>query len=66
MGTGPGPGNTRVKTYATGVFMAQKREDLDYDFSPFGREKLDREFIPELWDELSEGEITEVHLGYPL
>lgn len=62
MGTGPGPNGTRIATFATSVFMADKKEDLDCDFSPFDRNGVKRRLIPELWDSLTEGEITEFSL----
>ena len=63
-GIGPGPDYNRVKTFSTSVFIAEKKEDLNYDFSPFSRDSISREYIPELWDSLKEGEITEFMMGW--
>lgn len=61
-GTSPGPDNTRVTSFSTSVFIADKKEDLDYSFNVFHRDSISRNLIPELWDKLVEGEVTELHL----
>lgn len=61
-GLSPGLGNLKVPVFKTSVFMSERKEDLTYNFSPFVRVMIDRERIPELWDKLVEGEVTEFNL----
>jgi len=64
LGSMAGSGGNRVKSFTTSIFMAEKKEDLDYDFNPFTRNSISRDLIPQLWDSLKEGEVTEFRLGW--